>query len=97
MTKGAGRVKAPRKVSCTYSSTALLALTQQRPSQHVQPLDDTLQRVEEAVAQIQQHQASQLSFEAVYRNSYNLVLHKQVRPECFTSSCCRYKAHPLRS
>ncbi|ORY88874.1 Cullin-domain-containing protein [Leucosporidium creatinivorum] len=57
MTKGAGRVKAPRK--------------------HVQPLDDTLQRVEEAVAQIQQHQASQLSFEAVYRNSYNLVLHKQ--------------------
>lgn len=32
------------------------------------------------MAQIQQHQASQLSFEAVYRNSYNLVLHKQVRP-----------------
>ncbi|KAK4058456.1 hypothetical protein OIO90_000615 [Microbotryomycetes sp. JL221] len=47
------------------------------PRKHVQPLDDTLQRVEEAVKQIQQHQASMLSFEAVYRNSYNLVLHKQ--------------------
>ncbi|KAM0788414.1 hypothetical protein ACM66B_001551 [Microbotryomycetes sp. NB124-2] len=46
------------------------------PRKHVQPLDDTLQRVEEAVRQIQRHQASQLAFEAVYRDSYNLVLYK---------------------
>ncbi|KAK4051822.1 hypothetical protein OIV83_002527 [Microbotryomycetes sp. JL201] len=46
------------------------------PRKHVQSLDETLQRVEEAIRQIQQHQASKLAYEAVYRDSYNLVLYK---------------------
>ncbi|BGP14809.1 hypothetical protein JCM10213v2_002764 [Rhodosporidiobolus nylandii] len=40
-------------------------------------MDSTLDRLKEAIEQIQQHNVSQLSFEEHYRYAYNLVLHKK--------------------
>lgn len=41
-------------------------------------MEDTLERLKEAIQQIQHHNVSQLSFEETYRYAYNLVLHKKV-------------------
>ncbi|GJN87607.1 hypothetical protein Rhopal_000562-T1 [Rhodotorula paludigena] len=40
-------------------------------------MEDTLERLKEAIQQIQHHNVSQLSFEETYRYAYNLVLHKK--------------------
>ncbi|GEM06638.1 cullin 3 [Rhodotorula toruloides] len=42
-----------------------------------EPADSTLDRLKEAIQQIQQHNVSQLSFEEHYRYAYNLVLYKK--------------------
>ncbi|BGP38828.1 hypothetical protein JCM10449v2_002766 [Rhodotorula kratochvilovae] len=47
-----------------------------RPQQ-TEPLDSTLDRLKEAIQQIQNHNVSQLSFEETYRYAYHLVLHKK--------------------
>ncbi|GAA5975531.1 hypothetical protein JCM10908_005192 [Rhodotorula pacifica] len=59
----APRVKAPRK--------------KVHLSQQAEPIDATLDRLKEAIQQIQQHNVSRLSFEEHYRYAYNLVLHKK--------------------
>ncbi|GAA6008585.1 hypothetical protein JCM10207_007167 [Rhodosporidiobolus poonsookiae] len=90
---GGGKVKAPRKVSLAplpvHDTTSSLwtgpgegeavkcgsdtHLVPQNP----EPVDGTLDRLKDAVLAIQQHNASQLSFEEHYRYAYNLVLHKK--------------------
>ncbi|GAA5912517.1 hypothetical protein JCM6882_004789, partial [Rhodosporidiobolus microsporus] len=47
------------------------------PRKQAEPMDQTLDRLQEAIQQIQQHNVSQLSFEEHYRYAYNLVLHKK--------------------
>ncbi|GAA5835767.1 hypothetical protein JCM11251_007420 [Rhodosporidiobolus azoricus] len=47
------------------------------PRKQPEPVDSTLDKLKEAVQQIQQHNVSQLSFEEHYRYAYNLVLHKK--------------------
>lgn len=42
-------------------------------------MDNTLDRLKDAIKQIHGHNASQLSFEEHYRYAYTLVLHKKVR------------------
>lgn len=54
-------------------------LTAPVSSQQTEPADSTLDRLKEAIQQIQQHNVSQLSFEEHYRYAYNLVLYKKVR------------------
>ncbi|BGP30931.1 hypothetical protein JCM10296v2_002693 [Rhodotorula toruloides] len=47
------------------------------PRKQTGPADSTLDRLKEAIQQIQQHNVSQLSFEEHYRYAYNLVLYKK--------------------
>ncbi|BGO96947.1 hypothetical protein JCM10021v2_000583 [Rhodotorula toruloides] len=47
------------------------------PRKQTEPADSTLDRLKEAIQQIQQHNVSQLSFEEHYRYAYNLVLYKK--------------------
>ncbi|GAA6055941.1 hypothetical protein JCM3770_005606 [Rhodotorula araucariae] len=47
------------------------------PRKQTEPLDSTLDRLQEAIQQIQHHNVSQLSFEETYRYAYHLVLHKK--------------------
>ncbi|TNY24532.1 Cullin-domain-containing protein [Rhodotorula diobovata] len=47
------------------------------PRKQAEPLDSTLERLKEAIQQVQQHNVSQLSFEETYRYAYHLVLHKK--------------------
>ncbi|GAA5852604.1 hypothetical protein JCM8547_002559 [Rhodosporidiobolus lusitaniae] len=47
------------------------------PRKPAEPVDSTLDKLKEAIEQIQQHNVSQLSFEEHYRYAYNLVLHKK--------------------
>ncbi|TKA58299.1 hypothetical protein B0A53_00036 [Rhodotorula sp. CCFEE 5036] len=47
------------------------------PRKQAEPIDATLDRLKEAIQQIQRHNVSQLSFEEHYRYAYNLVLHKK--------------------
>ncbi|GAA6027978.1 hypothetical protein JCM8097_001811 [Rhodosporidiobolus ruineniae] len=47
------------------------------PRKQAEPVDSTLDKLKEAIQQIQQHNVSQLSFEEHYRYAYNLVLHKK--------------------
>jgi len=55
-------------------------LTRSFRTQQTEPLDSTLDRLKEAIQQVQNHNVSQLSFEETYRYAYHLVLHKKVRP-----------------
>lgn len=52
-------------------------------------MDHTLDRLKDAISQIHDHNASQLSFEEHYRYAYNLVLHKKVRRLTFPSFAIR--------
>ncbi|CEQ41447.1 SPOSA6832_03156, partial [Sporobolomyces salmonicolor] len=47
------------------------------PRKQAEPIDSILDRLKEAIQQIQQHNVGQLSFEEHYRYAYNLVLHKK--------------------
>ncbi|GAA5958697.1 hypothetical protein JCM3765_006007 [Sporobolomyces pararoseus] len=47
------------------------------PRKPSEPMDHTLDRLKDAISQIHDHNASQLSFEEHYRYAYNLVLHKK--------------------
>ncbi|GAA5935658.1 cullin family protein [Sporobolomyces koalae] len=47
------------------------------PRKQAEPMDNTLDRLKDAISQIHKHNASQLSFEEHYRYAYNLVLHKK--------------------
>ncbi|GAA5944285.1 hypothetical protein JCM3775_003311 [Rhodotorula graminis] len=47
------------------------------PRKQTEPLDSTLDRLKEAIQQVQNHNVSQLSFEETYRYAYHLVLHKK--------------------
>ncbi|GAA5916504.1 cullin family protein [Sporobolomyces salmoneus] len=47
------------------------------PRKPSEPMDNTLDRLKDAISQIHSHNASQLSFEEHYRYAYTLVLHKK--------------------
>lgn len=47
------------------------------PRKPSEPMDNTLDRLKDAISQIHKHNASQLSFEEHYRYAYGLVLHKK--------------------
>ncbi|GAA6005797.1 hypothetical protein JCM11491_004014 [Sporobolomyces phaffii] len=47
------------------------------PRKPSEPMDHTLDRLKDAITQIHDHNASQLSFEEHYRYAYTLVLHKK--------------------
>ena len=65
-----------------------------QPFKHTQQMDEdfanrTWQTLHDAIHEIHRQNASGLSFEELYRNAYNMVLHKCARRRRRISACLR--------